>query len=61
MDAKFETLVEDSLREFPNESIYAMYERYLNGENELCDVILDKLKNHLIDIFRAPCPGGVVF
>jgi hypothetical protein len=59
MDAKFETLVEDTLRQFPSESIYSMYERYLNGETELCDVILGKLRHHLMDIFRAPCPVSI--
>lgn len=51
-----ESIIEDTIRNFPSPVLTSMYERYLNGEKELCDELLAKSREHLMQVLRAPEP-----
>jgi hypothetical protein len=54
IDKKFGAIVEDALRKFPNDDLYALYERYLNGEKDLYDSIFDRVQTHVLQVLKTP-------
>lgn len=58
MDAQFASIIEDSLRKFPDEELSSLYVRYTHGEEkDLYDLIMKKVKAHLNKIINTSPPA----